>query len=154
MQYNDIIELLKVADLFANNQSGCLKVKVGSVIIKEKVILSFGANRTFPSVCMTKGCLRKQKWGNASKSHRKPEDCRALHSEIDAICNAKESLEGTSIIITRYPCEACARAIAAAGITNVYYGRKQLISSDTEDIFDYADVTVMHINWDKEDVYE
>ncbi|MEG0578382.1 MAG: deaminase [Niameybacter sp.] len=150
MLYEDILDL---ANQYARVTSGCTKVHVGSVIINEKGdIVSFGANRTFPNLCKARGCMRIEKYGDNSKSHRNPEDCRALHSEIDAICNARESLSGAKIYITRYPCEACARAIAAAGISEIIYGRQQKISDETEHIFanSHVDVTWMD-NWIEED---
>lgn len=144
-------KFLDIAQLWADNVSGCLKVKVGAVIVSEKGnIVSFGANRTFPNLCKYRGCLRKEKYGDDCKTHRAPDDCRALHSEIDAICNARESLYGATIYITRYPCEACARAICASGIQTVIFGREQSISDETRNIFDDAHVNVY---WDKNWVY-
>lgn len=146
--------LLDLADSYAKLMSGCTKVQVGSVIISEKGdIVSFGANRTFPNLCKVRGCMRMEKYGENSKLHRNPEDCRALHSEVDAICNSRESLYGATIYVTRYPCEACARAIAASGVTTVIYGREQKISEETEHILADAHVYVIwEKGWIEEDV--
>lgn len=146
--------LLNLAHFYATRFSGCTKVSVGSVITDGKGnILSLGANAAVPDLCKTNGCLRVTKYGENSKLHRAPEDCRALHSEIDAICHLQQSAAGGAIFVTRYPCEACARAIVAAGIKTVYYGRKQNPSSETMQIFDSADVECIHVNWDAEDSY-
>lgn len=146
--------LLEQAHIYAKQFSGCLKVQVGSIIVNEGMsrILSFGANRAIPDLCRYRGCLRVEKYGNNSKEHRDPSDCRAIHSEVDAIASAGCDLTGTCIVVTRYPCEACARAIVAAGITRVIYGRQQKISEETARIFEDADVQVIHARtWDAPD---
>lgn len=145
---------LDLANTYAKVVSGCLKVQVGAIIVnKEGGIVSFGANRTFPSLCKYRGCMRVEKYGENSKLHRNPEDCRALHSEIDAICNSRECLYGATIYVTRYPCEACARAVAAAGIATVIYGREQKISEETERILADAHIDVIwKKDWTEEDV--
>lgn len=145
---------LDIADHYAKTASGCTKVQVGSVIVKNGNIVSFGANRTFPDLCKARGCLRVEKYGNNDKTHRGPSDCRALHSEVDAICNAPVYLTGATIFVTRYPCEACARAIASAGIKEVVYGRNQKISEETEAIFERYGIDVVWVKeWDAPDAY-
>lgn len=149
---------LKAAGEYAKAYSGCTKVSVGSCIVKNDAIISMGANRTLPNMCRTHGCLRVAKYGNNSKEHRNPEDCRAIHSEVDAIGKAAKngiSLAGATIYITRYPCEACARLIVASGIRLVVYGRQQLISQMTQDIFKEAGVIcVNHPLYQEEDSLE
>ena len=136
---------LNMANIYATERSGCLKVAVGSCITdKDGRILSFGANAAIPNLCQFEGCLRIKKYG--------PADCRAIHSEVDAIAHLERSARGGRIYVTRYPCEACARAIVAAGITEVYYGRKQCISEETEQIFAHNGVkSVQMTNWDAPD---
>lgn len=144
---------LDIANTYAGKMSGCVKVSVGSIIVKDNCIVGLGANRSFPDLCKARGCLRIEKYGNNDKTHRSPADCRALHSEIDAICSAREDLSGSTIYVTRYPCEACARAIVAAGITSVVYGRQQKISEETEQIFADGHVHVLwYKSWDAPDV--
>lgn len=50
---------------------------------------------------------------------------RAVHAEMDAIISIArsggESLEGTTLFSTTFPCHSCARHIVAAGIETVYY---------------------------------
>lgn len=146
--------LLEQAHAYAKQFSGCLKVQVGSIIVNESLnrILSFGANRAIPDLCKYRGCLRVEKYGNNNKEHRAPGDCRAIHSEVDAIASAGCDLRGACIVVTRYPCESCARAIVAAGITRVIYGRQQKVSEETMHIFEDAAVQVIHLkNWDAPD---
>jgi dCMP deaminase len=119
---------------------------VGSTIVGQNgKLISLGANRALPNLCKgNRGCLRVEKYGENSKLHRNPEDCRAIHSEIDAISQANCDLTDATIYVTRYPCEACARAIVAAGILTVVYGRETSISEETQHIFDSAEVEVIH----------
>lgn len=146
------IELLDMANSYANTMSGCTKVSVGAVITKDGQPISFGANRTIPDLCRFRGCLRVELYGDNAKEHRLPSDCRAIHSEIDAICGSRESLIEASIYVTRYPCEACARAIVASGIKEVYYGRIEKISQETERIFSAGGIIVIHCKeWVEED---
>ena len=149
---------LDEAHAYAEQTSGCCKVSVGSVIVDGPVSFSriFGSNKTLPISCKDHGCLRVEKYGENSKLHRNPEDCRAIHSEIDAICNAAKmgvATRGMTIVVTRYPCEACARAIIKAGFAVVIYGRAQECSEFTYKMFEDAGVEVVHIaDWDAPDV--
>ena len=148
-------QCLDLAYSYANMMSGCRKVAVGSAIVKDGVIIGMGANKAIPDLCNTPmGCLRVAKYGNDSKQHRDPADCRAIHSEIDAICmvaKAGISTDGASIYVTRYPCESCAKAIVASGIKTVYYGGTTKISPATQEIFETYGVDCYFIdNW-KED---
>ena len=145
---------LILANSYSALNSGCKKVTVGSAIVKHGKLLALGANKTFPVSCRDHGCLRIEKYGENSKLHRNPEDCRAVHSEIDAICSSKTDLYGATIYVTRYPCEACARAIVDAGIKRVVYGRQQEISEETYNIFKAGKVLVYHEKeWDAPDVW-
>lgn len=137
MQHEDYLDM---AQLYADKMSGCCKVSVGCVIVKEDRIISFGANRSVSYPCKTLGCLRVKRYGDDSKSHRNPEDCSSIHSEIDALSNLRESASGATIYVTRYPCEGCAKAIISAGIKEVVYGGTAQISSMTRDMFDEYDV--------------
>ena len=129
---------LKMAGDYAKRMTGCTKVSVGSCIVTRGGATVLGANRVLDNHCKTDGCFRIAKYGDNAKTHRNPDDCLAIHSEVDAICNAAFegiSLEGATIFVTRYPCEACARAIIRAGIKNVIYGREQKISLMTSQLF-------------------
>lgn len=147
---------LDMAQSYANKVSGCRKVAVGSAIVSaEGDAIAMGANRAVPDLCKTpRGCLRVEKYGEDSKNHRNPEDCRAIHSEIDAICCAAAAghpVVGSSIFVTRYPCEGCAKAIIAAGIKHVYYGGTARISPQTSAMFDNFGVDCVYISDWKED---
>ena len=50
------------------------------------------------------------------------------HAEMNAICQAGNSLQGTTIYTVYSPCIQCAKVIASAGISKVYY--KYLYTTD------------------------
>ena len=150
-------KLLDEVQNYADYYSTCAKVKVGSAIISDLGfdLFTYGCNHGIEN-CVKNGCRRMRLYGDNSKEHRLPSDCDALHSEVDAISKAAKGgvkTEGATIVVTRYPCEACARAIAAAGITTVIYGRKEPMSKYAEDIIRQNEgVEVYHIfDWMKED---
>lgn len=148
-------QVLDMTQDYADVFSTCAKVKVGSCVYPQgSTSPIFGCNHGVND-CIKNGCRRIKLYGNASKEHRLPSDCDALHSEIDVISRAAKKgirLEGATIYVTRYPCEACARAIAASGIKRVVYGRKESISPYTALILSAAHVEVIHeITWERED---
>lgn len=154
-KYLMLKDCLDMAYIYAQKTSGCRKVAVGSLIEKDNVIIALGSNQAMPNLCKSpRGCLRMEKYGEDSKVHRNPADCRAIHSEIDAICAAAmqgQSTKGTTIFVTRYPCESCAKAIVAAGITQVFYGGTADISEETQRILDDGHVTIVKVNGWRED---
>ena len=141
-------DYLDIAKLYAERNSGCLKVAVGSAIVKNKHIISLGANRVFDNECRHKGCHRIKLYGEDSKNHRNPEDCLAIHSEIDAIAHAGTDLRGAVIFVTRYPCEGCAKAIIASGISEVFYGGTAEVSPLTRQMLCNEGIVPVHVkNW-------
>lgn len=155
-----IRKFLDDAQEYADKESGCKKVAVGSALVINSAyeIVVYGSNKTLPICCKEHECRRIELYGEDSKNHRLPSDCRAVHSEIDAIAQAAAfgmSTKGATMFITRYPCEACARAIVRAGIKKVYYGREQEISEETKKILEAGDVVVKWVKeWKYEDVVE
>lgn len=149
----EVYYYLDMAQKYADEMSTCVKVKVGSVITTDTHGIC-GCNHGV-SNCKENGCRRIKLYGNASKEHRLPSDCDALHSEIDAISKAARrgvKLDGATIYVTRYPCESCARAIAESGISAVVYGRKEEVSDYTKEILENAGVEIFHIkSWERED---
>ena len=146
--YEDIIiELQKLAKKY----SDCNKAQVGARIVsssQHKKIVD-GFNITMPDVCKVEGCHRMKIYGEDSCNHRLPSDCYALHAEIHAIARASglhnRPIANKTMVITRYPCEACARAIVAAGLSKVVYSGTEEISEQTKQIFEKNNVTVIFI---------
>ena len=154
--YKDLM-YLELADRNAKQGTGCLKVDVGCIITNQAgTILGEGVNTSNPC-CKDKGiCHRIELYGENSKLHRLPSDCNSVHSEINAIIDAGrkgKSCEGGIAYITRYPCEACARALVQAGIKKVVYGRTQEISELTKEVLKGVKV-VWRKDWDSKDVID
>ena len=150
------ISMLNKAFKHAQEHSGCCKVAVGCAIYNPYTHnKTYGTNRAIPNLCKSKGCLRVEKYGEDSKNHRNPDDCRAIHSEIDAISRAARygtQCHNATAYVTRYPCEACARALLSAGISRVVYGGTTKISELTAEIFDSLGVEVEFADGWKEDL--
>lgn len=145
-------DYLDMAEFYARKQSGCSKVQVGCVIVKEDHMIAFGANRSAFFDCKNRGCHRVMKYGNDSKSHRNPEDCSSIHSEIDALSQLRESAVGATAYVTRYPCEGCTKALIAAGIKQVVYGGTARVSDLTEDMLDNAGIQLTYLPDWREDL--
>lgn len=146
--YEDIIvELNKLAKKY----SSCKKAQVGAriVSVSRHRTITEGFNYTMPGDCKSEGCHRMKVYGEDSCNHRLPSDCYAIHAEIAAIAMAagrcSRPIANKTMIVTRYPCEACARAIVAAGITKVVYSGAEEISEQTKEIFDKNNVKVIFI---------
>ena len=153
MEKRQMERCLDIAQDYADKYSTCCKVKVGSLIETKAKESILGCNHGVHN-CKQNGCRRIGLYGEASKKHRLPSDCDSIHSEIDAICSAARrgmNLLGATIFVTRYPCEACARAIANSGIETVVYGRRENISDYTRIILDEAGVDVIKADWEGED---
>lgn len=144
-------DYLDIADLYAQKASGCRKVAVGCAIVKDDQIISLGANQSILSDCKSAGCYRYSLYGDDSKVHRNPEDCSAVHSEIDAIAHLRESPKGTTVYVTRYPCEGCAKALIAAGVSHIVYGGSTKVNLFTKMLFDEFDIRLTYIPDWKED---
>lgn len=153
----EALKYLEYAHIHATKHSGCTKVEVGSVIVTSTGETVFGANVTVPNWCRTNGCLRVELFGENSKEHRGVAECRAVHSEVDAIATAARNgiaVDGATIFVTRYPCEGCARAIVRAGIARVVFGRKQDITEQTRTIFEWGGVEITWVDdFEAEDVF-
>ena len=146
----DLHQFKDLAQAHADAYSGCTKVAVGAVIVSRGEVVAKGCNITMPYMCKEEGCHRVLLYGENSDKHRMPHECLALHAEINAITSAArqgKKTEGATIIVTRYPCEACARAIVSAGIRKVHYFGQQMISEQTEAIF--SDNNVDYYFWEE-----
>jgi dCMP deaminase len=106
----DII-YMRIAKLWAEN-SKCERMKVGSIIVKEKSIISDGYNGTpsgFDDKCETSD--------NTTLPH-------VLHSEANAItklARSTQSSEGSTIYVTLSPCLECSKLIIQSGIKRVVF---------------------------------
>ena len=95
--------------------SHCKRKQVGSLIVKDKMIISDGYNGTpsgFENFCEDEdGCT---KW-------------YVLHAEANAIAKVSgstQSTKGSTLYITLSPCKECSKLIFQSGISRVVYSKK------------------------------
>lgn len=92
--------------------SYCKKRKVGSLIVRDGNIISFGYNGTPPGMC------------NDCEDENGKTFPHVLHAEVNAIAKAAKqgfSLQGATLFNTLSPCFDCAKLIIQSGISEVYY---------------------------------
>lgn len=105
-------QYMEIAKIWANS-SYAEKLKVGSIIVKDRTIISDGYNGTpsgFPNIC--------------EDEKGKTYDY-VLHSEANAIsklCKSSNSSKGATLYVTHAPCIECAKLIIQAGIIRVVFG--------------------------------
>ena len=104
-------------------RSTCLRRSVGAIIVRDKRILTTGYNGAPRGMahCEEVGCLR-EKLG--IPSGQRPELCRGLHAEQNAIIQAAlygTQIEGSTLYCTTQPCIICAKMLINAGIVRIVY---------------------------------
>ena len=91
--------------------------KIGSVLVSpDKSKISFGYNgfpRGVPDISTI--------WNNREDGNEFNKYELVIHSEENAIMNAKCDVSGWSIYITHLPCLGCAKKIVQSGIKQVFY---------------------------------
>lgn len=106
---------LKLATLWANDQSYATRRKVGSMIVKDGSILSHGHNGTIPgfqNICEDEN-------GNTVIEH-------ILHAEANSILKVAQSTNSTKgavMYCTDSACVDCAKLIIQSGITDFFFSR-------------------------------
>lgn len=104
---------MRMALIWAEN-SYCTRRKVGTLIVKDKMIISDGYNGTpsgFENICEDKNGLTKP---------------YVLHAEANAItkmAHSNNSSDGATMYVTDSPCIECAKLIIQAGIRRVVYSK-------------------------------
>lgn len=97
--------------------------KVGACIVRNNRIISTGYNG-FPNGCDDK----KYPWGKNNEKATMNKFFYVTHAELNAILNARQSVEDCTIYVTLFPCNECAKAIIQSGIKKIIYMR---IKADT-----------------------
>ncbi len=106
-----------------STRSTCLRRKVGSVIVRDRQIISTGYNGAPKGAphCSETGCLREKMGVPHGERH---EICRGSHAEVNAIAQAAvvgaSTAEGV-IYCTHEPCSFCTKAIINAGIKRIVF---------------------------------
>jgi dCMP deaminase len=102
---------LEMARIWAKN-SYCIRIQVGALIVKDRMIISDGYNGTpegFENVCEDEN--------NKTKPY-------VLHAEANAItkvAKSNNSSDGATLYITTSPCLECAKLIIQSGIRRVVF---------------------------------
>jgi len=113
---------LDIADT-VSTRATCNRLKVGCVIVKDKVIVSTGYNGSIRGQphCIDEGvgCLLNDE-GRC---------IRTIHAEENAVIHAeRRRLIGATAYVTHLCCEKCSKTLAQAGISRLvyrhYYGNK------------------------------
>lgn len=105
------IQYLRIAQVWSEN-SYAKRLKVGAILVKDKMIISDGYNGTpsgFENVCEDDN-------GNTH--------AYVLHAEANAItkvAQSNNSSKGATLYTTVAPCIECAKLIIQAGIKRVVY---------------------------------
>ncbi|MGL5316930.1 MAG: deoxycytidylate deaminase [Peptostreptococcaceae bacterium] len=127
---NDIINSLKIKpttdylswdDTFMNManlvalRSKDPKTKVGCIIVKDSVVLGVGYNG------MPRGCNDEEFPWTKSDDMYNSKHSYVVHAEANAILNASGSVKDSSIYVSLFPCNECAKLIIQSGIKEVVY---------------------------------
>lgn len=102
--------------------------QVGAVIVdKYGRILSLGYNG------LPDGCDDDDyPWERTAESDLDTKYPYVVHAELNAILNYKgESLRGSTLYVSMFPCNECAKAIIQSGIRNVIYCENKYPDSDS-----------------------
>ena len=141
---------LEIANDFAEKNTTCLKVPVGSLFVDSNGELYFDSNRSNDGYnCIDEGyCYKAHISGIYESTESTRHLCRSIHSEINLLNYLKENkvdiTDGT-LYVTRYPCENCSKEIVRSGIRHLVYGGRDSISEFSERLFLKAGVSVIHI---------
>jgi dCMP deaminase len=111
---------MKLAWLVAE-RSTCERHHVGTVIVRDKRILTTGYNGTASGTkdCLALGCLRNAMNIPSGQRH---EICRAIHAEQNAIIQGGYNginINNSTLYCTQSPCVLCAKMIVNSGIKKV-----------------------------------
>ena len=124
------------------SRSTCDRKHVGSVIVRDKTILSTGYN----------GSIRGMPHCDEAGHMMENDHCVAtIHAEANAVLQAAKNgvmIEGAEVYITASPCWICFKMLANTGIKKIYYGEFYM----DERIFDVAKklgIELVHIKVDQ-----
>lgn len=142
---------IKMAELVAE-QSTCLRLQVGAVLVKDNRVISIGFNGTPTGQLHCEENFRKvyeQEYKDKFPTYEEFLASRAfydlhgkwsieneLHAEQNAISFAAKNgiaTQGADVYVTWSPCVHCAKVIVSAGIKKVFY--KNTYDRSQEGIF-------------------
>ena len=125
---------MRMARVWAEN-SYCVRRKVGALLVKEQMIISYGYNGTpsgFENVCEDEN--------NVCKPY-------VLHAEANAltkVARSNNSSDGATLYVTASPCIECAKLIIQSGIKRVVYGEMYRLT-DGLDLLQRAGIEIEYL---------
>lgn len=117
-------EYFMMAAKLVATMATCPKRHVGTVIVKNRRILSSGFNGAPPGHphCDEVGCLVLEGEGDACR--------RIIHSEHNAVLQDSRNIEGGILYTPYLPCIDCMKVIISAKIAEVVYETEEKIHKD------------------------
>lgn len=99
--------------------------QVGACIVnQDNIILGIGYNG------LPKGCSDDDfPWGNIGET-LETKYAFVVHAELNAILNSHASLKGSTIYVSLFPCNECAKAIIQSGIIEIVYEDDKYAATD------------------------
>lgn len=135
---------IKMAELIGSRGT-CDRVQVGSVIVKNKRILSTGYNGA-PAGLPHCDEIGHEIQTVTNEDGKQSNHCiRTAHAEMNAICNAARigvAIDGATIYCKMTPCYKCAQSIINSGIVRVVALKDYHGATRTKEIFKQADISL------------
>ncbi len=101
--------------------------QVGACIVnQEKRIIGIGYNG-FPTGCSD----QIFPWGKQDTNYLNTKYPYVVHAEPNAILNCTSSLKDSTLFVTLFPCNECAKLIIQSGIKHVVYGSDKYHDQDS-----------------------
>jgi len=104
-----------------SEMSYATRLHVGSVIVKDSNIISFGWNGMpagWDNVCEV---IKHTDFTGTVVTMSKPEVLHAETNAIAKVAKSTNSTDGATMFITHAPCLDCAKLVYQSGINSVYY---------------------------------
>jgi dCMP deaminase len=121
--------------VIASCRSPCSRLNVGSVIVKDKRIISMGYNGFISGAPHNSLVV---------EGHEQA----TIHSEINAITDCAKRgvcLDGSVIYITHYPCINCFKCIASCGIKKIIYMEDYRNNEIVERLANDSGIEIVHL---------
>jgi dCMP deaminase len=137
-------------------RSSCCKLHTGTIIEKDKRIISAGYNGAPPGIvsCLERGCRKDEYKIDFNDKGRNA--CRGIHAEINALSQiSRQELQGSTLYSVFFPCTPCAKAIVGNGIKRVVYNKiYEEEGSLAQELFHEKGIVVEKLDFDIEKYFD
>lgn len=120
--------------------------QIGAVLVKDDLVLLTGRNKPLMAEDYTVNVFGDPRSNFDAGEYI--EFAKTIHAESGLIAEAAKrgiALEGAAMYVTTFPCPVCAKLIAAAGITRVYYSKGYSLL-DAEDLLKAHNIEVVLVD--------